>query len=161
MGVKYRFVTETATRPQIGIFPMAELATGDPSKGLGNGQTWYKLPLWIQKSWGPWTTYGGGGAVLNHAPEMGNYGFAGWLLQRDFGDHLTLGAELFTEGPQSVGARGSTIFNAGGYVLPTKRFNVLFSLGHSIRGESQTVAYFGLYWTGLLRHPGSDNRATP
>ena len=29
-----------------------------------NGRTWFRLPVWLQKSWGEWTTYGGGGAVL-------------------------------------------------------------------------------------------------
>ena len=39
LGVKYRFVTETDSRPQVGIFPMAELATGSSSRGLGNRRT--------------------------------------------------------------------------------------------------------------------------
>lgn len=46
IGVKYRFVQETRDRPQIGTFPMAEVATGDAGKGLGNGRTWFRLPLW-------------------------------------------------------------------------------------------------------------------
>ena len=51
IGVKYRFVQESAGRPQVGFFPMAEVATGDASRNLGNGQTWYRLPLWFQKSY--------------------------------------------------------------------------------------------------------------
>ena len=61
LGVKYRFLSETARRPQIGIFPMLEVPSGDPRRGLGNGQVWARLPLWLQKSSGPWTTYGGAG----------------------------------------------------------------------------------------------------
>lgn len=53
LGVKYRFVHETNGWPQIGIFPMAEVPTGDAGRGLGNGKTWFRLPLWVQKSWGP------------------------------------------------------------------------------------------------------------
>src|ERR1035438_8885556 len=52
LGVKYRFLEETDFLPQIGIFPLAELATGDGARGLGNGRTWYQLPVWAQKSWG-------------------------------------------------------------------------------------------------------------
>ena len=44
-GVKYRFLQETNDWPQIGIFPLAELSTGDSSRGLGNGRTWFRLPL--------------------------------------------------------------------------------------------------------------------
>ena len=41
-----------------------ELPTGSATKGLGVGKTWYKVPLWAQKSFGPWTTYGGGGETV-------------------------------------------------------------------------------------------------
>ena len=45
----------------IGTFTMFEIPTGSAARGLGVGKTWYKVPLWVQKSFGPWTTYGGGG----------------------------------------------------------------------------------------------------
>jgi hypothetical protein len=61
LGIKYRFVQETKHRPMIGTFTMFEIPTGSAARGLGVGKTWYKLPLWVQKSFGPWTTYGGGG----------------------------------------------------------------------------------------------------
>ena len=49
-GVKYRFVHETDRLPMVGVFPMLELPTGNAAKGLGGGRTWYKAPLWAQKS---------------------------------------------------------------------------------------------------------------
>ena len=148
LGVKYRFIQETDTCPQVGIFPLAELATGNGARGLGNGRTWYQLPVWVQKSWGPWTTYGGGGAVLNPAPGQRNHDFLGWVLQRDIGRHLTLGPELYQQGAASAGGRGSVIANAGGYLKFTDTFNLLFSLGRSVSGERHTIWYLGLYWTG-------------
>ena len=147
VGLKVRFVQETANRPQVGIFPMAEIATGDASKGLGNGRTWYRVPVWIQKSWGPWKTYGGGGVALNNAPGAQNYGFAGWLVQRDLSSKFTLGAEVFTQGPNAAGGRGSTYYNVGGYYNPSTQLNVLWSVGHTFVGERHAVQYFGLYYT--------------
>jgi hypothetical protein len=148
VGIKYRFLGETDSRPQIGIFPMAELATGSSARGLGNGRTWYRLPLWIQKSWGPWTTYGGGGMALNSAPGQRDHGFAGWLVQRDLGQHLTLGTELFRQGADTTNGRGSTVVNIGGNLKFTDNFNLLFSAGRPVSGERHTVWYLGLYWTG-------------
>jgi hypothetical protein len=148
VGVKYRFLAETATLPEIGIFPLAELPTGDSSRGLGNGRTWYRLPVWLQKSWGPWTSYGGGGAALNSAPGQRNSGFAGWLVQRDLGKYLTLGTELFWQGADAGGGPGSTLANFGGSVNFTEKFNLLFSAGRALSGERHTVWYLGLYWTG-------------
>lgn len=146
-GIKYRFIHEGADTPQVGVFPMAELPTGSASRGLGNGRVWYRLPVWLQKSWGPWTSDAGGGYVLNSAPGQRNYPFAGWLVQRDLGPHLTLGAELFSQGADTVDGRGFTAFNVGGYLNFTENFSLLFSGGHSIHGEGHTMWYLALYWT--------------
>jgi hypothetical protein len=147
VGVKYRFVPETDHRPQIGIFPMLEVPSGSADRGLGNGQLWARLPLWIQKSWGPWTTYGGGGYALNRAEGARSCFFAGWLVQRDLGTKLTLGGEVYATEADTVGGKGDTIFNAGGYYNFKPDFSLLFSLGHTFAGEHHAVAYLGLYWT--------------
>jgi hypothetical protein len=147
MGVKYRFIQEGSHRPQVGIFPMLELPTGNARRGLGNGRVWARLPLWAQKSYGPWTTYGGGGYIVNQAPGMRSHALGGWLLQRDLGKRLTLGGELYVEGASGVGARSSTLLDLGGYYNFTPHFSFLFSLGRNPVGAPHTVAYFGLYWT--------------
>lgn len=147
LGVKYRFVQEKKLRPQFGVFPFLELPTGDSNRGLGNGQTWAQLPLWLQKSWGPWTSYGGAGYAINHAPGMRDHIYAGWLLQRELNKKLTLGTEWFDPGRVSVAGQGSQIVNAGGIYNFREGFSLLFTAGHSFHGESHTVAYLGLYWT--------------
>jgi hypothetical protein len=146
-GIKYRFVHETNGWPQIGIFPFVELPTGDASRGLGNGRTWFQLPLWAQKSWGPWTTYGGGGEVLNSAPGMRNHPYGGWLLQRSFGEHLTLGNELFAQRQDTEKDKGFAALNFGGSYNANEHFSLLFSGGHSVAGDNHTLWYFALYWT--------------
>jgi hypothetical protein len=146
-GFKYRFVQETGSLPEIGIFPAVEVPTGDATKGLGNGRTWYRLPLWLQKSWGSWTSYGGGGYAINNAAGQKNYWFGGWEIQRDLSNKLTLGGELYVQGADTVDSRSTTIANLGGYWNFTPGFSLLFSGGHSISGESHSVAYLALYWT--------------
>ena len=147
LGVKYRFVHEAENRPQIGMFPMAELPSGDANRGLGNGQTWFRLPIWTQKSWGPWTTYGGGGVALNSAPDQRNYPFGGWLLQRNFGKHLTIGGEIFAQGPDTRADKGFAALNFGGLYNVTEHFSLLFTGGHTVAGDRHTLWYFGLYET--------------
>jgi hypothetical protein len=147
LGIKYRFVREAGSHPQVGVFPMVELPTGDSDKQLGNGRAWYRLPVWLQKSWGPWTTYGGGGYAINTAPGMRNYWFGGGLLQRQVSDRLTLGGELFAQGPNADEATSTTMGNVGGYWNFTPDFSLLFSAGHSVSGERHSIAYLGLYWT--------------
>lgn len=150
LGIKYRFVKETKLRPEIGIFPFLELPTGDASRGLGVGRTWYRLPLWLQKSWGPWTTYGGGGAAVVHAPGYKSYGFAGWLLQRSITKKLILGTEIYghgAEGAAATSTRSSTMADLGGYYTFHEGFQLLFAGGHSFVGQGETYTYLALYWT--------------
>jgi hypothetical protein len=147
VGFKYRFLQETAQRPQIGCFPIVTFPSGNANHGLGNGMVWARLPLWLQKSWGPWTSYGGGGYAINSAPGMRNHAFGGWLLQRDLTKWLTLGGEGFAQGADSISSRSTTIGNLGGILKASEHFNLLFSAGHSLWGAPHTVAYLGLYWT--------------
>ena len=159
-GVKYRFIQETDYWPMVGIYPMIEIPTGDASRGLGNGQAWWRLPLWLQKSWGAWTTYGGAGYVVNPAPRQQNYWFGGWLLQRDLSERLTLGGEIFAQGKSSDDICSFVVLNLGGIFKITPNFQLLFSGGHSFAGGRNTIGYLGLYWTGVL-WKGTDVHTEP
>jgi hypothetical protein len=146
VGVKYRFVQESGYSPQIAVYPMAVLPTGNSKEGIGNGKTYWRLPVWLQKSRGAWTTYGGGGYVLNPADGQKNYAFGGWLLQKDLGAALTLGGEVYARGADSVEGQAATVLNVGGSYRFTPDFSLLVSAGHSVAGESHTIAYLGLLW---------------
>lgn len=154
VGVKVRLLEETPDLPQVGLFPLVELATA--GAGLGAGHTQVYLPLWLQKAWGPWTTYGGVGWWRNPGRENRNWTYLGWLLQRDLGERLTLGAEAFHTTATTVSDRPASGINAGGQVNVTPRHHVLFSLGRNVSGGAQTFAYLGYQLTGEgfgdLRH---------
>ncbi len=151
LGIKLRFVQEGKHRPMIGTFTMFEIPTGSAPRGLGVGKTWYKVPLWLQKSFGPWTTYGGGGATVFSVPGYRNFPFAGWLVQRDIGKKWTLGTEIFyhgPEGPLAPQTRPATLVDFGGYYkFRDPGFQLLFCYGHSAIGQTENYAYLGLYWT--------------
>ncbi len=150
IGAKYRLIKEGAHVPEIGIFPFVELPTGDVSRGLGIGKTWYRFPVWLQKSWGPWTTYGGGGEVIAEAPGFKNYTFAGWLLQKQITDKFILGGELYghgSEGALATSTEGSVMFDSGAFYCITPEFQLLFSGGQAVAGQPETYSYFAFYWT--------------
>jgi hypothetical protein len=159
-GIKYRFVQEAKHRPMVGTFTMLELPTGDATRALGVGHLWARIPIWLQKSFGPWTTYGGGGAVISHAPGTRDYPFSGWLLQRDIGKKWTLGGEVFYHGPEgaeTLSPRPATMIDLGGYYyFRIPGFQLLFAYGHNITGQTENYAYLGLYWT-WGGHPSSNN----
>jgi hypothetical protein len=154
LGFKYRFVRETKHIPQVGIFPFFEFPSGNADKGLGVGKTWYRMPIWLQKSWGPeehkWTTYGGAGYTIVPQDGYTNFPFAGWLIQRDLSKKLMLGTELFghgAEGEAATSARSSTLLDLGGTYEFKEGFDLLFCGGRAIHGQPETYAYLALYWT--------------
>jgi hypothetical protein len=158
LGAKIRFIKETKQIPEVGIFPFFELPSGSADKGLGVGATWYRMPLWIQKSWGPddrqWTSYGGGGETVNSAAGYANgykdFPFAGLLVQRQFNKKWTFGGELYghgAEGPAATSTRAATMLDLGGIYEFHEGFDLLFAAGRSIYGQPETYTYLSLYWT--------------
>jgi hypothetical protein len=153
-GIKFRFVQETAHTPMIGTFTMIELPTGNSDRGLGVGKTWFKVPVWAQKSFGRWTTYGGGGETIfsGKVPGYRNYPFAGWLVQRELGKKWTLGTEVFFHGPEGAATpqtQAAALMDFGGYYKfhGDESYQLLFCYGHTIAGQTENYAYLGLYWT--------------
>ena len=147
LGIKYRFVQESEEVPQVGIFPLVEVPTGNQSQGLSNGAAQVYLPVWLQKSWGKFTTYGGGGYWLDSGPDSKNWLFAGWEAQYDVSNVITVGGELFYHTAEAPGASLGTGFNVGGFLNVNDHNHILWSVGHSMSGDATTTAYLGYQYT--------------
>ena len=104
---------------------------------VGAGRTDVFLPIWLQKSVGKWTTYGGGGYWINPGADNRNWWFAGWLLQRQITEHFTLGAEIFHDTARQCGGSSDTVMNGGGIWDLSDRYHILFSAGHAVQGPSR------------------------
>lgn len=156
-GVKYRFIEQDKTSwvPSVAIFPKLEAPTGDSARGLGTGRTHAFVPIWVQKDFGDWTTYGGGGYWINPGPANKNYWFVGWVLERKITDKLMLGVELFHQTPNAIGTgigvAQSTGFNIGGIYDFTEHYHFLFSFGKGLQYAKKTNEfswYIGFGVTG-------------
>jgi hypothetical protein len=162
IGVKYRFFNpgEDDWWPEVAAYPAVSAPTGNEARGLGTGTTHAFLPLWVQKNFGKWTTYGGSGYGFNPGPGNRNYWFFGWQLQRRIAGNLALGVELFhqtavmTGEPGTVGfplgSKATTGFNLGGTYDFSENFHLLFSGGCGVENattSNQFSYYLGLQWT--------------
>jgi hypothetical protein len=147
IGFKVRFLRETDTLPQVGVFPLVEVPTGSVDRGLGAGHTQVYLPLWIQKSWGPWTSYGGYGWWRNPGEGQRNWHYLGWLLQRDLSERLTLGGELFRHSAATLDGQTTDGFNLGAILNLSERDHVLVSAGRNLSGDRETHLYLGYQMT--------------
>jgi hypothetical protein len=146
LGIKYRFFKSRDESFQAGIFPIFEVPTVKSKDFPSNGLQVY-LPVWIQKSWKKLMTYGGAGYWFNPGPGNKNWVFAGWEVQYDLTDHLTLGGELFYRTPQSVDTNSYLGFNLGGFINFTDNLHLIFSFGHSITRDRTFMSYVGILVT--------------
>jgi hypothetical protein len=149
LGVKYRFIEEDddGWRPQVSFYPSINVPL-DSHEGTTETQEY--LPLWAQKSFGPWTTFGGGGYWINPGTDDRNYWFAGWALLRRVLPDLQLGAEIFHQSSDHVGQLAQTSYNGAFLFDLDDNWHIVGSAGSGIvhaTTTNQFSYYFALEWT--------------
>ncbi len=148
LGVKFRFIQETNYLPQVGIFPLFEVPTGSARDNLGNGHLQTFLPVWLQKSWGSWTDYGGGGYGINSFSGNQNWNFVGGVLQKQVLPNVLIGAEVYHQSLLETDFPNSgTAFNVGTVIDFTEHQHLLFSAGRSIDGPTDFQCYIAWQFT--------------
>ncbi len=148
IGVKWRFLHETSDLPQAAFYPQMNISSGNAEKGLGSGQDEFLLPLWIQKSWGPWTAFGGAAYWINPGVNNKNWVYVGGALQRDFSPVFTLGGEIFYHGPAQTGQRAGVGFNVGAYLNMDDVNHIVGSVGRDfIQTTYSLTGYLAYQWT--------------
>jgi hypothetical protein len=145
-GIKFRFVQESENTPQIGTFPILEIPTIKNSE-FSSGRTKIYLPIWLQKSWGKFTTYGGAGYWINPGTNNKNWIFSGWEVQYDFSKVITLGGEVYYHSANTKDSSSETGFNIGGSLNPSDKIHFIFSAGHTFSKDSAFTSYLGLLFT--------------
>jgi len=137
---KYRFVKQDKNgwRPSIGVVPTVFLPSGDFRRGLGDGVARAFLPMWFQKDFGDWTTYGGGGYTFSRGRGNKNFWYVGWVLQRKITDKLAIGAEVFHQSADKLANKDQTGFNVGAIYDFTENYHLLFSMGRGIQHARET-----------------------
>ncbi len=129
-GIKYRFIPESATRPQVAFYPQ-----------IGSSHS-VILPLWAQKTVGRVTLFGGGGWNHNNVAGGQSYWSGGLAGTYDFSDRFNAGMEVYSTGSVQPGEAGATSIGIGVNDDYSPLHSVLFSLGRSIAGAQSVYAYF-------------------
>ncbi len=139
LGIKYRFLHQDPEGwlPDVAFYPNIELPTGDAARGLGAGHVQLLLPIWIEKDWDRWSSYGGGGFWSNHHGADRNNWFVGWVLLRQITDSLQLGGEIYRQTSEAEGQSGTTGFNLGGTLELNDSGHLLFSAGRGLDHPDQ------------------------
>ena len=148
LGAKIRFLQETNFLPEAAIFPLFEVPTGSASDNLGNGHLQVFLPVWLQKDWGSWTVYGGGGYGINSFSGNGDWGFVGGVLQKQVLPNLLIGAEIYHQTALETDfPNKGTAFNVGTVIDFSEHQHLLLSAGRSIVGPVDFQCYIAWQFT--------------
>jgi hypothetical protein len=146
LGVKLRFLHEGDSHPEAAFYPQVVLPSGKASEGLGNGAAQAFLPFWFQKSWGPWTDFGGGGYWFNPGVGNKNWTFLGDALQKDIGDRFSVGGELFFHSADQCGESGGLGSNLALLLHLDPARDLVFSGGRDLVGPTTFTGYAGFRW---------------
>jgi hypothetical protein len=148
IGAKYRFLHQSKYLPDVAFFPALLLPT--QARGFGPTRLGVFLPLWAEKDFGDWSTFGGGGIDINPGPGERNFTLAGWAVTRQVTKKLNLGVELWHETPSRIGV-GSLTALAGGVIWQvSKHYALMGTAGPGLQGDrraGQGVFYMSLQYT--------------
>jgi hypothetical protein len=148
-GVKYRFIQEDENgwMPQVAFFPSVSIPVGPMNAGAPVTEL---LPIWMQKSFGSWTMFGGGGYTNNPGPgnrDFANYGIA---LQNQVTKDLSLGVEVFGAEKDRVDERATSAVGVGAIYDFNDLWHIVGSANTGISNahEADQFSYnLALKWT--------------
>jgi hypothetical protein len=144
MGLKVRFIQETAHAPQIAFYPQLTFATGDPTEGVGAGHGTLLLPLWAQKTIGKVTVFGGGGFTFDQDATGSGAWQAGLAATYPVTSVDTIGME-FTRVTPHAGYQQADVGFGFQHALGGLH-GLLLSVGRSFDRQPHYRAYLAYGW---------------
>ncbi len=144
VGIKWRFLEESKSLPQVAFYPQVCLPTGNTDKGLGAGKACYIFPVSAEKNWGKWTAYANVGYAVQKAAGAPNYFYYGAVVTREMAKGLEIGAEIFANAAAFAGAESQDGFNIGAELQISRSLVLLASAGRAFHGAGTFQAYIGI-----------------
>ena len=136
LAAKYRFLHQEEIGWDVAIFPRVFFPS--PSAHVGERHASFLFPVWIGRSFGKWSTFGGGGYIIHRGGDAKDFAIAGWALTRQVTPHLQLGVELFHQTADTKGGDATTGIGAGLLYDLSENLHVLAYVGPGIQNAAPT-----------------------
>lgn len=136
LAAKYKFLTQDSVGIDAAFFPRVFLPSG--SSNVGEQHASLLLPIWLEKDWGPWSAFGGGGCELNNVGESQDFCEMGVVVARQVAQNLQLGLELFHQTPDTRGGDATTSVGAGLKYDVNDNYHLLGYVGRGIQNADAT-----------------------
>ncbi|MEO5713430.1 MAG: transporter [Luteolibacter sp.] len=147
LAVKYKFLKQEDCGVDVAFFPRLFVPTAS-NPDLGSDHPSLFLPIFMQKDWGDWSLFGGGGYTFNDDGDSRNFGQMGVVLTRHITSKLQLGFEIYHQTPDEKGAKATTGIDLGAIYDLNENFHLMASAGPGIRNADETNR--ATWYTGLL-----------
>lgn len=136
LAAKYRFLTQQNFGLDVAVFPRVFLAS--LSANVGTQHAAFLLPVWLEKDWGQWSAFGGGGCAINRGGNSQDYCEAGVVVTRQVRKELQVGLELFHQTADTIGGKDMTSIGAGVRYDMNGHLHLLGYVGRGIENADET-----------------------
>lgn len=148
IAVKYRILHQSDTGWDVAIFPQLFLPSG--SSAVGERNVSLLLPIWLGRNWDKWSTFGGGGCVINQGGKSQDFCLAGWALTCQILPNLQLGFEVYHQTADTKGGHATSGLGSGLIYDLNEHLHLLASAGPGIQNAAETDRmswYFAILFT--------------
>lgn len=139
LAAKYKFLHQEDFGVDVAFFPRVFLPAG--SAEVGERHVSLLLPVWIGRTWGRWSAFGGGGCTLDHGGGSQNFCQLGLALTDQVTERLQLGAEVYHQTADMIGGKASTGLGFGATYDLTPHAHLMASFGPGIQNAGDTGRY--------------------
>jgi len=136
LAAKYKFLHQDDDGIAAAFFPRIFLPAG--SAAVGERHVSLLLPIWIGRSFGSWSAFGGGGCELNRGGGSQDFCQLGLALTDQVTPTLQLGAEVYHQSADSIGGRASTTLGVGAIYDLGENFHLMASMGRGVQNADAT-----------------------
>jgi hypothetical protein len=142
LAAKYRFARQERSGWDIAVFPRLFLPSASGSVGPRHASL--LVPLWLERDWDRWSSFGGGGCAVNHGGDSRNYCLASWALAYQVLPDLQVGAELVYQSPDTRGVPSTLSSGAGVRYDLDKTYHLLAYAGPGLThaGEAERYSWY-------------------
>jgi hypothetical protein len=139
LAAKYRLLHQSEVGLDLAVFPRVFLPAG--SNTVGSSHVSLFLPIWIEKDFGAWTTFGGGGYEFNRGEGSKDFYQLGWAVTREITHGIQLGAEAYHQSADIPGGESTSGLNAGFIYDINDNYHLMGTIGPGIQNANDTNRY--------------------
>jgi hypothetical protein len=136
LAAKFRFLTQQTAGLDVAVFPRVFVPSASAS--VGEQHASLLLPVWVEKDWGPWSAFGGGGCEINRRGDSRDFCQAGLVVTRQIKSDLQVGLEVFHQTADTIGGQDTTSVGAGVRYDLNDHFHILGYVGRGIENADET-----------------------